>query len=115
MGGRAGARCGPRVQALCAPARENQWALWQTLTPSTHVRARGARTRKRCVSQEAILLSQANCCRPRQVARSVLWCSHGAAQPLAQADAPRSVVGLCMHSGGAPLSFAVRHLDLRNP
>jgi hypothetical protein len=48
--------------------------------------------------------------RPRGVARSVLWCSHGAAQHLAQADAPRSVVGLCWHCGGAPLSFAVRHL-----
>jgi hypothetical protein len=35
------------------------------------------------------------------------WSMPAAGQHLAQADAPRSVVGLCRHPGGAPLSSVV--------
>jgi hypothetical protein len=43
--------------------------------------------------------------------RSLLrWLSEQRAQLRAQADAPRSVVVLCRHPGGAPLSASVRRL-----
>jgi hypothetical protein len=97
-----------RLQTGSPSAGENQWCC-RALRKSRQGWALMPWARTACLCVPARVVSHA-LCHPRQVARSVLWFYPGAAQLLAQADAPRSVVGLCMHPGGAPLSFVVRRL-----